>query len=76
MRGDIVTGNNEEGITIKEKKYTKYIKEAYRYYEKETSICPDAEDIAEDVALSIENEFGINVTDKQFKEILKEIAGE
>ena len=61
---------------MNKKKYSKYIKRAYKYYAEQTSICPDAEDIANDVASQIEDMFGIDISDATYNQILKEITGE
>lgn len=55
----------------------KYIKEAYQWYEEDCSgVIPDAEDIAECACEFIEEDSGIELSDKEYNYILKMVKGE
>lgn len=57
------------------KQFTKYIKLAYKDYEGDNYI-PDSEDIIQLVCNIIEDETGIELSDKAIKQLTKEVTGE
>lgn len=61
-------------ISKTKKQFTKYTKLAYKDYEYDNYI-PDSEDIINLVCDIIEDETGIELSDKAFKQLTKEVTG-
>lgn len=57
-------------------KYTKYIKQSYKYYSEETQIVPDSDDIIADVIALIETDTGMELNDDDIEELELEVRGE
>jgi len=57
------------------KQFTKWIKLAYKDYDLFNYV-PDSEDIINLVCDMIEDETGIELSDKAFKQLTKEVTGE
>jgi len=59
------------------KRFTKLIKESYKYFETNCpSYIPIAEDIISDVIGMIQEEIGYIMTEKDIKQLTKEVIGE